>query len=99
MSDYLKLLRETFIAGVNSGMIGVKTGAAYVRILKFDNVSKEKGEEVFKSLLNNSNVSTDDIKAVQDYLMHRMLDLVDEFDLPMKIHTGLLAGNGNIINN
>jgi len=99
MSDYLKLLRETFIAGVNSGMIGVKTGAAYVRILKFDNVSKEKGEEVFQSLLNNSNVCTDDIKAVQDYLMHRMLDLVDEFDLPMQIHTGLLAGNGNIINN
>ena len=40
MSDYLKLLRERFEAGVKSGMVGVKTGVAYVRILKFDNISK-----------------------------------------------------------
>lgn len=99
MSDYLKLLRERFEAGVNSGMVGVKTGVAYVRILKFENVSKEKGEEIFNSLLNNSIVSSEDVKAVQDYLMHRMLDLVDEFDLPMQIHTGLHAGNGNLITN
>ena len=99
MADYLKLLRKTFEAAVNSGMVGVKTGAAYVRILKFENVSKEKGEEVFNSLLNKSTVSSEDIKAVQDYLMHRMLDLVDEFDLPMQIHTGLHAGNGNTITN
>ena len=99
MSDYLKVLREAFIAGVNSGMVGVKTGAAYVRILKFENVSKEKGEAVFTALLNNSQVSSEDIKAVQDYLMHRMLDLVDEFDLPMQIHTGLQAGSGNVITN
>ncbi len=99
MTDYLKLLRERFLAGINSGMVGVKTGIAYVRILKFENVSKEKGEEIFNSLLNNSTVSSEDIKAVQDYLMHRMLDLVDEFDLPIQIHTGLHAGNGNTITN
>lgn len=99
MKDYLQLLRKVFVAGVNSGMVGVKTGAAYVRILKFENVSKEKGEAVFTALLNNLPVSSEDIKAVQDYLMHRMLDLVDEFDLPMQIHTGLLAGNGNVITN
>ena len=99
LEDYINLLRKVFVEGVNSGMVGVKTGAAYLRILKFENVSKEKGEEVFKLLLNNTEVSADDIKAIQDYLMHRMLDLVDEFDLPIQIHTGLQAGNGNIITN
>ncbi len=99
MADYLKLLRTAFVEGVRLGMVGVKTGAAYVRILKFENVSKEKGEEVFNLLLNNSPVSSADIKAVQDYLMHRMLDLIDEFDLPLQIHTGLHAGNGNMITN
>ena len=99
MSDYLKLLRERFEAGVNSGMVGVKTAVAYERILKFENVSKEKGEEVFNSFLNNSTVSSEDIKAVHDYLIHRLLDLVDEFDLPLQIHTGLHAGNGNVITN
>lgn len=99
MSDYLKILRNRFEAGVKFGMVGVKTAVAYKRILKFENVSKEKGEEVFNKLLNNSNVSSEDIKAVQDYLMHRLLDLVDEFDLPIQIHTGLHAGNGNVITN
>jgi len=99
LADYLELLRTAFVEGVNSGMVGVKTGAAYLRILKFDNVSKEKGEGVFSALLNNSPVSSEDIKAIQDYLMHRILDLVDEFDLPIQIHTGLHAGNGNIITN
>ena len=99
LEDYLRLLRTAFEEGVNSGMIGVKTGAAYHRILKFENVSREKGEKVFSLLLNNSTVSSEDIQVVQDYLMHRMLDLVDEFDLPIQIHTGLHAGNGNIITN
>lgn len=99
MTDYLTLLRTAFVEGVQLGMVGVKTTAAYVRILKFNNVSKEKGEEVFNLLLNNSPVNSEEIKAVQDYLMHRMLDLVDEFDLPIQIHTGLHAGNGNIITN
>ncbi len=99
LEDYLDLFRTAFIEGVKSGMVGVKTGAAYLRILKFENVSKERGEEVFSLLLNNLPVSSEDVKALQDYLMHRMLDLVDEFDLPIQIHTGLHAGNGNIITN
>ena len=93
MEDYLKLLRAEFIEGVNSGMVGVKTAAAYQRILKYENVSKEKGEEIFNQLLNNSPVNSEDVKEVQDYLMHRLLDLVDEFNMPIQIHTGLQAGN------
>ena len=99
MADYLEVLRKTFSEGVNSGMVGVKIALAYKRILKFENVSKEKGEEVFSLLLNNSPVNSVDLKALQDYLVHRILDLVDEFDLPVQIHTGLHAGNGNIITN
>ncbi|RLD63192.1 MAG: hypothetical protein DRI95_12025 [Bacteroidetes bacterium] len=99
MADYLKVLRKTFSEGINSGMVGVKIALAYKRILKFENVSKEKAEEVFSLILNNSSVNSEDLKALQDYLIHRILDLVDEFDLPVQIHTGLHAGNGNIITN
>ncbi len=99
MEDYLHVLRKAFTEGVNSGMVGVKIGLAYKRILKFENVSKEKGEKVFSLVLTNSAVSSVDLKALQDYLVHRVLDLVDEFDLPVQIHTGLHAGNGNLITN
>ena len=99
MEDYLNVLRKAFTEGVNSGMVGVKIGLAYKRILKFENVSKEKGEKVFSLVLTNSAVNSVDLKALQDYLVHKVLDLVDEFDLPVQIHTGLHAGNGNLITN
>ncbi len=88
LSDYLKLLRQVFINGVKNGMVGVKSGAAYLRILKFENISDEKGEELFTSLLNDSQVSAENVKAIQDFLMHRMLDLVDEYDVPIQFTRG-----------
>ncbi len=100
LDDYLTTLRKAFEEGVDYGMVGVKCALAYSRILKFDNVSAEKAEKVFTSLLNRSDVSPEDVKALQDYLMHRVLDLVNEFDLPIQYHTGLYAGNeGRIITN
>jgi len=99
ISDYDDVLRKAFSAGVQSGMVGVKIALAYKRILIFENISKDKAEEVFSLLLSNSPVDSENIKVLQDYLVHRILDLVDEFEIPVQIHTGLHAGNGNIITN
>lgn len=97
--DYQKVLRKVFLRGFDSGMVGVKIALAYKRNLKFENVSKERAESVFSKLTTNSPVDVEETKALQDYLLHRILDLVDEFDLPVQIHTGLHAGNGNDITN
>lgn len=99
IDDFKNALRKAFTSAVEIGAVGVKSGLAYNRILKYDNVSEKKAIEIFNSLLNKSSVSAENIKALQDYIMHRVLDLVDEFDLPIQIHTGLHAGNGNTITN
>ncbi len=99
LDDYNFALRKAFLAGIDFGMVGIKSTLAYKRILKFKNTSKEKAEKVFKSLLEKSKVKSEDVKIIQDYLIHKLLDLVDEFDLPIQIHTGLQAGNGNTITN
>lgn len=99
LNDYLKALRKSFVAGVDYGMVGVKSGLAYKRILNYKSVSKEEADKVFTALLENSSLSSQEIKLLQDYFMHRVLDLVDEFNLPIQIHTGLHAGNGNDITN
>ena len=80
-------------------MVAAKSALAYQRILKYENTSDEKAKEIFKQFLNKSAVNPEDIKALQDYFMHRVLDLVDEYNIPIQIHTGLQAGNGNIITN
>jgi len=99
MSDYLAALRKAFKEGIDFGMVGVKSALAYPRILKFDNVSKTRAEKILTALLNKSDVNGSDIKALQDYFMHRVLDLIDEFDIPIQYHTGIQAGNGGSLGN
>ena len=99
LTDYLAAMRKAFEAGVEYGMVGVKSALAYKRILYYENVTEEKATAIFSAIMDQSPVSSEDVKSLQDYFMHRVLDLADEFDLPVQIHTGLQAGNGNTITN
>jgi len=99
LEDYLTALRKAFEAGVDFGMVAVKSGLAYNRILKYNNTSSERAQSVFDAIFRDEVVSTDELKALQDFMMHRVLDLAEEHDLPVQIHTGLQAGNGNDITN
>ena len=99
LDDYLSSLRKAFEAGVDFGMVAVKSGLAYNRILKYDNTSTERAQGVFDAIFSSEVVSTGELKALQDFMMHRVLDMAEEYDLPVQIHTGLQAGNGNIITN
>jgi hypothetical protein len=99
LSEYENVIRKYFEDGIDYGMVGVKSGLAYSRILLFDNVPKRKAEAIFDKMLTGLSINQKEIKVLQDYLMHCVLKLVDEFDIPIQIHTGLQAGNGNIITN
>ena len=99
LDDYINALRKAFEAGVDYKMVGVKTALAYKRILKFNNTSTERAQTVFDAIFRDEVVNAGEIKVLQDFMMHRVLDLAKEFDLPVQIHTGLQAGNGNDITN
>ncbi len=99
IDDYINALQKAFEAGVDYKMVGVKSALAYQRILKFNNTSTERAQAVFDALFRDEVVNAGQIKALQDFMMHRVLDLAKEFDLPVQIHTGLQAGNGNDISN
>ncbi len=102
LDDYILALRNAFQEGRNYGMIGVKSGLAYSRKIHYVNTSKADAEAVFKEVFSGNNEAPMDferVKPLQDYMMHRILDLAEEFDLPVQIHTGLLAGNRNDIRN
>jgi uncharacterized protein len=101
LDDLVSALGTAFQDAMLTGNnVGIKSGLAYGRILFYDNVKKEKAEEVFNKILNSqTRLSFDEVKPLQDYMMHRVLDLADANNMPVQIHTGLLAGNGNIIEN
>ena len=103
LDDYVLALEKAFQSGLEREMVGVKSGLAYSRIIKYENVSKENAEEVFTKIVTRDSslprLSFESVKPLQDYMMHRVLDLADEHDLPFQIHTGLQSGNGGIITN
>ena len=102
LDDLVLALEKVFESAKERGMVGIKSGLAYRRILYYENVMKEDAVRVLDLMLDEvkgRNLSFDDLKPLQDYMMHRVLELADKSRLPVVIHTGLHAGNGNIIEN
>ncbi len=103
LDDYIIALTKAFQSGLDYKMVGVKSALAYQRIIKFDNVSNETAENIFNEIFTRDSslptFSFEKVKPLQDYIMHRVLDLADKNDLPVQIHTGLQSGNGGMITN
>jgi len=100
LDDLVRALGVEFRATVDDHIVAVKSALAYDRPLSFDNVTKEKAEEVFNRIVNSSNgtrFAFNEVKPLQDYMMRRVLDLARANRLPVQIHTGLQIGSGNFI--
>ncbi len=101
IDDLVRVLENIFKAAKEQGIVAVKTAIAYDRILYFENVNKERAQEVFNSIMNSTDervLSFTDVKPLQDYMMHRVLDRAKAYNLPVAIHTGLLSGRTFIEN-
>ena len=44
-------------------------------------------------------INKDEEKELQDFLLHNILEIAAKNELPVQIHTGYLAGNGNRLDN
>ncbi|MCY1723183.1 amidohydrolase family protein [Prolixibacteraceae bacterium Z1-6] len=100
--NLLTSLNNEFINALQEGIVAVKIGVAYSRILFFDEVKKEEAEEIFNKIVASKSKEAlpfEEVKALQDYLTHRVVELADEAAIPVQIHTGLQAGDGNFIEN
>jgi len=101
LDDLLKTLDRAFERRIKEGIIGVKTGLAYRRILKYDKVTRHEAELLFNLIFHHmgEGLSWKEAKPLQDFMMHQIIQRAIEYNLPIQIHTGLQEGNGNIITN
>jgi uncharacterized protein len=102
LDDLVSQLGVAFKKAVDEGRMAVKTNLAYNRIIQYSNVQKEQAEAVFETLKNASDqthLTFNQVKPLQDYMMHRVLDQANIYHLPVQIHTGLLDGSGGLIEN
>lgn len=108
-TDYLKYIDTVFEKRLD-GIYGIKIGIAYGRDINFKDVSGYDAEKAFEKLLNlkkydwhrwddRDNVSIEDLRPFQDYCFHYFIKKAVAEDLPVQIHTGILAGTDSDISN
>lgn len=102
LDDFESSLAKAFEKGVKEGMAVVKVSLAYSRTLQFEKTDRKTAQKIFRKLVKRREsytISRDEAKPLQDYLMYRLLELADKYDIPVAIHTGLQAGKGNFLSN
>jgi hypothetical protein len=105
LADLEKALGQAFENAVQQargispeGLAGIKCALAYNRTLAFDNVARPDAERAFEGIFAKSDLGQQEQathKALEDYMMHRLVEQCAEHDLPMQIHTGMQSGNRN----
>ena len=102
LDDLIKALGKAFDDARQKGLVAIKSGLAYSRILNYENTGRGSAAKVFEDLMSSpdgTSFTFADVKPLQDFMMHRVMDLARDNKLPVMIHTGLHTGNGNIIEN
>jgi len=74
----------------------VKSQIAYNRGLDFEKVPAERAEVPFKKRLENTRLTSEEVKLLQDHLFWICVGLADEHNLPVKLHLGYYAGSNGM---
>ena len=101
LEDLEKAVESAFQQGIENGAIGVKTLSAYSRTIQYDDVPREKAEEILIKMKTDPGKSlpSDAAKQLEDFLFYKILNLCEKYDLPIQIHTGIQTFNGNWLAN
>jgi predicted TIM-barrel fold metal-dependent hydrolase len=86
LDDYLAVLDRLFQKAKTAGAACLKTTLAYQRTLRFENVPKERAARAFGH--RRSELSSAEVKAFEDFIMWRLVELSAKYELPFQIHTG-----------
>jgi len=97
LDEYLEFASRLFKKFVDHNAVCVKNSMAYGRTLDFPYVPYEQAKALYAQPIDS--LSVEEKKALVDYMFHWIIGKSIEVDLPIQIHTGYLAGNGNTLSN
>jgi hypothetical protein len=97
LEDYLIFAEHLFQKFLDHHVVCIKNSMAYGRTLYYEDVPFEKAKELFSQ--DSSSLSQEEKSALEDFMFHWICAKSVELNLPIQIHTGYLAGNGNNLEN
>lgn len=104
--DALKsALQKQFEQSIKFGMVTVKSTIAYERDLYFPLTTAAEASADLEKLIRGEGVDDDEqqrvetrpFRALSNHMFHHLVQLAEAHNMPMQIHTGLQAGNGNYV--
>jgi glucuronate isomerase len=107
LSGLKRAIEKTFGQAMKAGMVTVKSTAAYQRDLHFREASEADAARDFERLVRDAEPVPEGYQLLKnrpyrnlaDHMFHHLVSLADAHGVPFQIHTGLQAGNGNILTN
>lgn len=97
LEEWLDII-DFYFATYGPRAVAVKSQIAYSRALDFVPVTKAYASRLFPHHADRTGrlhaLGPDDVKALQDFLFRYCIEKAGEFGLPVKLHTGVLAGHG-----
>ncbi|MDQ0874763.1 putative TIM-barrel fold metal-dependent hydrolase [Paenibacillus sp. V4I3] len=106
LRQYLEAVDTLLHKYVQEGMVATKFGHAYWRSLSCGKPTLHEAELAFNRLLGctlEESLSQAETQALQDYLIHFIIQRSIAYDLPIQIHTGhhevSVSSNGNSLTN
>ena len=82
---------------IEAGLVTLKTTLAYSRPLRFDETSEADAQTDFDLLMKEPQKNPP--QRLSDHMFHHVLRLAQDGRLPIQVHTGMQAGNGNLLEN
>jgi len=94
LEQFLEVCYQIFKKMKEKGAIGMKDQSAYERIIDFENVTFSEAEKLFNRIISDqkNTLGWPEVKPLDDFLFHCFLDMAEELQLPVQIHTGHMAG-------
>ena len=89
----MRMALEALFSMYGTIAIAVKSQYAYNRTLLWHERSDAEAEHVLSKLLKGQEIGIEDKLCIGDWCLSRGVELAIEYDLPFKIHTGILFGH------
>lgn len=93
LDDYLAAIDAIFAKAVEADAACLKTTLAYQRTLRFENVPRDRAEQLFGR--SPKELSADEQRDFEDFMFWRLCELSAKYDLPFQIHTGQARVQGS----
>lgn len=89
LADYVDFVKTSIARRQDSGFVGLKLAAAYVRSLGIEDVTVEDAARAYAALRTSDSVDPVAYRQLADYLVYEIAEFAMKRGLPIQVHTGI----------